>query len=307
LGPANEILWRHDLGFAASLINEFSPNPLLVDLDLDGRDEIVVGLARGSAAHETQAGHVAFAFSAAGEPLWSYSYSDLPFVFDGQRFTGATRFLTWNTDGEGHVWLSVNHHTWWPTVLVRIGRDGAADIRYVQSGGIYALAPWRAGDGRTYMVAGGVNNEYREAAVAVIDTQGSRAASPQTLGSGFHCDNCSAGDALVAFYRFPPSDVATVDPVFPYSIINQMDVLDGRIRVYVPQSRFGATVTHVILPDFGVRTLQPSDLFRNEHGLFERQGRLNHPFESCPARARLGDVKVWMRTSGWTVDGTPDG
>lgn len=300
-------VWRHDIGVSGTVLHDIVPNPLFTDLDADGRNELMVAVARGAADRDVlRAGHVVFAFSLEGQLRWSHAESQFPFSFDGRQFDGPTRLLAWTADGEGHVWISVNHHTWWPTMLVRLDATGRAEVRYVQSGGIYVLTPWKPGDGKTYIVAGGVNNEFEEASVAVLDTQGQAATSPQTAGKGFHCDDCPSGAGLAAFFLFPRSDVGQMDRLNPYSLVEHLDLVGNDVRVSVSETPQGGTLNHLIVRGFGVQTVAPSDLFRHEHDLFERERRLDHSLARCPFLEELANVRVWKPASGWTVDALAD-
>lgn len=145
----------------------------------------------------------------------------------------------------------------------------------------------------------------REASVAVIDADGDPATSPQTLGSGFHCDNCPLA-RVKAFFVFPRSEIGKADPENAYPIIKQIERVGNGLRVYVPEVAEGATVIHLLSPQLGIHTMEPSDLYRHEHERLERTGQTTHPFLSCPDRSHLREVRVWRPDSGWTTDTWPD-
>lgn len=307
LGVDGTPLWEHDIGFEARLHDADGrrPVPLMVDLDGDGAEEVLVAVRAGADQDAMARSDTLFCFSADGRLLWSYSLPEIANSFRGTRFPGPTRFLAWTPDDSGGVWIAINHHTWWPTVLVRVDAQGRAEVKYVQSGGIYALTFWRAEGDKGYLVAGGIDNERRLASVAVLDADGPPAVSPQSPGSDFYCDGCAQG-APEAYILFPRSEVGRLYLRYPYSIVDSLARVGNDIRVAIlEEAEHFSALYHLISPDLTVKTLAPSDSYVEAHERLQQNGQLDHRFEQCADRERLKDVVIWRPSSGWRPSAMP--
>src|SRR5207253_6464333 len=120
------------------------------------------------------------------------------------------------SDTKTPVWISFIDNVWWPSFVVRFGPDGVPHRAFISAGHIYALARVESPDG-VHVLAGGVNNEYRSAAVAVLTDEGKPTSSPQTEGSPFVCDECPS-DRPRRYFVFPRSELSAALAV-PYNMV----------------------------------------------------------------------------------------
>ena len=304
LDAAGRTAWKFDLGFSATLdLGEGRDQPaLLQDLDGDGRQEVIVSVRNGKSSRELLRSDRLFCFSHDGFLRWSYALDQIDQVFEGRRFPGPTRILAVTADERGYVWAAVNHHTWWPTVVVRIDMRGRGEARYVQSGGIYALRAWQA-NGQSLLLAGGVLNEYGLASLAIIDRDGPLTVSPQTAGNGYFCDTCprQSPKGLLLLHR---SDVSAASQVDPYSRVVGLEPVARSVRVTTWEGDGGA-LYHLLEPDLSLLTEPPSDAFGQMHSRLEQAGDLDHPFGECPIRGMKQPRFVWREGSGWVGSPPP--
>jgi hypothetical protein len=71
-----------------------------------------------------------------------------------------------------------------PSAVLTIDSRGIPTVRFVQAGHIYVMDYLSNASGR-YLLAGGINNEYNAASMAVIPADAPPSRSPQTVGSRF--------------------------------------------------------------------------------------------------------------------------
>lgn len=296
---AGRVLWSHTVDFDGRLGYEehqpFRPVPVLTDTDNDGDLEVVVVIRTGPLWADVRHGDVMLCFTSTGKLRWKFSQSDLPYTFDGQRFEGPTRFLAWMTDDAGAVWIAVNHHTWWPTALVRLDSKGQATTHYVHSGGLYALRPWSI-RGRSLVVAGGINNEYRQAALTVIDPEAPLSTSPQTSGRGFHCDNCPS-NGPEAFLLLPRTELNRLSGD-AYNNVDNIVVVGDQLKI-VTREQQDAMVLHMMNADYRIAYSDVLDRYWDRHAALAAAGGILHSEDECPDRQTIRHVGIWTRAEGW--------
>ena len=76
-----------------------------------------------------------------------------------------------------NVWVAVAHHTWWPSFVARLDASGHATPVFINAGHIQAIEYLRNASG-SYLLAGGNNNEYDGAILAVLKEDELPASSP---------------------------------------------------------------------------------------------------------------------------------
>lgn len=299
-------LWSHPTSVRDSDVG-FHPGdpPRVVDLDRDGRPEVLVIATYGDLSAKHQAEEL-LCFSPDGRILWRYQ-PEFAFTFAGRRFEGEWNFLDYLvSEGarEPAVWVSLYSHNWWPSVIVRIDVRGQPVVRFVHAGCLYHLAETTSSEG-WQLLAGGVNNEQQAAALAILDEDGPPARSPEQRPSLYSCDDCPSG-APRAYFVFPRTDVQLAEAVKPYNFVAAIRPGPAGAEVLTAESQRHKLYAHYHLTPsllFDRVTLSDSPA----HQLLEGLGRLDHTEADCPARRTGLEVKSWIPRSGWTSQSVPAG
>ena len=299
---SGQVLWTHRFDSDVHIIKETHIGPSsesLVsategDVDGDGRQDYLVAVRSGSSPRDPAGrGDTLYAFSSDGRTLWRVS-GDRTLVCGGEAYTGPWQLgpvLVSHDEASHRVWVAFKHHTWWPSFVVEVLRDGTQVPRYVQSGWIMALAQWTTPTGR-WGVAGGVLNELAGASIAFFDLDGDETRLPAG-DPRFSCDVSSTRtpDRVVLFPNFEvPQTEGNA-----YVIVNQIAIVDADLRVEVDASR----VTSTVAADGRVRSLDFTDRYWFLHQELERQGRITHAADACPERAQPKELRYWTPAEGW--------
>jgi hypothetical protein len=296
-------LWSFELkppadGIPAALLPGLH-SALHLDLQGDDRPETValVNYTNAAPNHRLEHSEV-YGLSFRGKRLWSYR-PDSAFTFAGYEFGGPWAISTSSTTGwpVARVWVSFTHRTWWPSFVVALGAGGAERLAFVNSGHIRALRVLR-GDGEARVLAGGFNNEYSTASLAVFDEDGPAVSSPQSPEKEFHCPACPAG-APKRYFLFPRTEVNVVrgKPLFYVADIEPVSGV-GTTEVSVRQPD-GIRVIYTLSRDLIPMAFAPSDAYWNLHSQDYRAGHLDHPPERCPERTTGVTVRLWEPDVGW--------
>src|SRR5206468_2295548 len=98
------------------------------------------------------------------------------------------------------------------------------NVKFVSAGHVYALGHAVTPSGR-YVLAGGVNNEYASAAMAILREDAPPSRSPQTQGSRFECLDGPKG-LPDRYFLFPPSEI-TAAAGKPYNRVERILEANG--------------------------------------------------------------------------------
>jgi hypothetical protein len=244
-----------------------------------------------------------YCLSSNGRMRWKYS-PDARMTFAGREFAGPWMLRTWLllAGPRPRLWASFIDQIWWPSFVVSFGPEGVSEPLFVNAGHIESLGRIKLAGG-TYVLAGGVNNEFRSAALAVLDEHGVPNASPQTAGSSFVCDGCPGGRPR-KYLLFPRSELS-VALGEPYNFADFITFLGSDVA--------GVEVSVREHPPLDLRTvyrlsagLTPqsvamSDRYWEKHREMFRNGTLDHAAEDCPERTHGMTVRMWMPDGGWTA------
>jgi len=146
-----------------------------------------------------------------------------------------------------------------------------------------------------FIIAGGLNNEYRMASVAVLEENGPPAASPQTHGVRFEClDGCPKAHPF-RYLLFPRTELDRADGRPPYNWVKAIRVRESGVLLITHESNESTTLLYDLS-----RRFQPLDVvysagFREVHEKFEREGKIDHSFDQCPEPKTPMAVRVWDR------------
>jgi hypothetical protein len=247
-----------------------------------------------------------FCFSERGQLLWSYDPS-VKFRFAGVEYGGpwALGAVTLVSEGKGQgVWVAFDHRTWWPAFIAHIDASGVADVRFLNSGRIWFLKEMRTPTG-SYLLAGGTNNEYMQASVAVISPNEGFTRSPQGQGTAYECDACELHNA--PFYvLFPRSEIFDLQSQ-PFHIVQGLEAGESGFEVKTYEGKDEELRPSMIdlLAFYRVSgNLQKisgalGDSYWTAHRRLEREGKLHHFVERCPDQKIADRVRIFARLSGW--------
>lgn len=308
---AGNQVWRTPLepvvpGYAAPNKDQM---PILVgqrfvDLDANGKREIVLLVDYGKGQFAPQSGnrqsfHVVQALTGDGRPLWAFTPSTRV-TFGSEDFDGP-----WNVtdilsvpqaDESSQLWLSLVHHTWWPTLVVSLDQHGRETVRFVGPGHVYALALLRTPLGPA-VVAAGTSNEHRAGAVALLAAGGRPARAP-TEHPGFTCRGCPDGQPL-RYFILPPTELGRLlGGAKP--LAQRIDVEASGFQVKLLES----PMPHIrslyrFNNDLEPESFAVSDAYEEVHGQQESLGRLTHRFYNCSELTLGKTIRVWDADTGW--------
>jgi hypothetical protein len=241
-----------------------------------------------------------YCFASGGSLRWKYT-PDARLTFTGREFSGPWRIRSWHVMSGVRPRLNASFidETWWPSFVVAFGPDGAAERLFVNAGHVESVARVEV-QGRAYVMAGGINNEYRSAALAVLDEDGPAAVSPQTDGSPFACEDCPAGRPR-KYFVFPRSEV-NVAAGAPYSHADAASprTANGSLEVSVRERMPGEPrAIYRLSPELMPESVAMSDRYWQTHDDLFQAGKLDHKAESCPERIHGTIVRMWEPVNGW--------
>jgi len=300
-GEDRRPLWSHQF---PQPVREFSGDELarrvrLVDLDGDGRPEILAATRLTESLWRDQL----WCFSSSGKLLWQYS-PEMTLRSASRQYTGPWHFKDVVVGGSGEekfTWVAVGHHTWWPSFIVRLEAAGRAVIQFEHSGSLFVLEHHQTPEGG-YLLAGGLNNEYDSAILAVLKDDQAPAASPQPPGSRFRSEQPPAGGPY-RYFLLPPTELHALVSPAPYNQTKVIHSASDGVQVWTDEENRGPlTLTAVYEFSAG---LDPKGFtlgsgYRKVHLRLEREGKLHHTIEQCPERRGPKELRRWTPIEGWS-------
>jgi hypothetical protein len=292
-GVTGNVLWSYQFDAPIREHPSKAPNwrTQVIDLNGDGKSEVLVA-AEFSNPSELHGNAELFCFSSRGKLLWRYR-PESQMEFNRRDLNGPWTFhgMLVVDDGKSKsVWLAVAHQIWWPAFLVKIRPDGGHEIMFTSSGTIYSLQSVRTKSG-SYVLAGGINNEYRMASVAVLAVNGTPSTSPQGDGSQFQClRGCPSGRPY-RYILLPRSEVNAASDL-PYNNVSNMNL--GRHGVTIQTAELEAASQFFELSEeFQPEWLIFSSDYPEFHRRFEKEGRIDHSFDICPEPRHAAIVRIF--------------
>jgi hypothetical protein len=305
----DKMLWEHTYPLpleldAPSAENHLTDVSRISDFREDGQREALVGVVFhvDHDRNDPNPSEVDL-FSTTGQRLWSY----IPhgkFQFGQHELDGPWYLMDIFAPSQpSHkIWAAFEHGIWGNAYIVNLDPfDGRENLRFVNTGVLYALNEVQSGT-KTYVLAGGFNNEANAGSLAVIDEDIPFAASPQTPGSRHECLSCPAGKPDY-YFVFPRSELSDIREIHEDSVIH-VSVNHGQIEVEKGEPTKGdsARIHYVILSNekFRVASLRFSSDYDEVHRRYEREGKIDHTLEKCPERLHPKPIKMWTPSTGWT-------
>jgi len=242
--------------------------------------------------------------SDAGKLLWSYSPHQ-KFQFGNYEIQEPWHFgslFTSTLRGRTRIWASYVHSVWGNSYVVDLApATGKDHLQYVNTGTIRELNEVSAGE-KTFLLAGGFNNEADAAGLGLMDESRSFGSSPQTPRSRHQCMNCPAGDSDY-YLVFPRSELIDAqalheDEVTQIRVVgNQVEVITGGTE------KENRAFVHYMLKadqDFRAATVRFNSDYDMLHRKYEQEGRLHHTLAQCPERLHPRPIKIWTPATGWS-------
>lgn len=297
MNAAGSAIWSHDFQEPIATIDTgFRPELRRwwqrVDIEGDGRSEVIAVLSHVSS--DGAAYDMLHCFESDGRLRYSYSPA-ITLRFKASSYTGPWVF--WDIEPqpqEKTLWLSFEHSPWWPSAIVSLDPSGKETLRYVQPGSIKVLRSMQQ-DGRSYVLAAGVNNEFASASLALLDPAAPPAAAPQDGDGEFACIECPAG-LPVRYILFPASPLSRLDGL-PYNRVETVAV-GSDIRIETYESSAGAEMVYQLSRDLDVKSVTPT----NSYWVWRpRSGAPWPPEDGQPLEM---SVRSW-RENGWFVASVP--
>jgi len=299
------MLWNHP--FSETFDPQQPPppprNPLVCDLLSEGNNQVLF-IGRFLEPDGLTPRCELFCFSSQGQMLWHYR-PQLSLTFGNQPFSGPWTIediMFLNSPKGPRIWVALSHVTWRPGALVSIDALGRHSLQFASCGNIYVLSQMANANGQ-YILAGGINNEYNAAALAVVRAEGPPSSSPQTKGTLYECVNGPSGKPEL-YFLFPPTELNSADGK-PYNEI--LRVLGGSNGVDVRTQEAGrfrvqslAEAMYAISPSLEVQNVAFDNNFAVQHRRFEQAGLLKHSLAACPLLNGPSRIRRWDAASGWT-------
>jgi hypothetical protein len=276
------LLFEHQFGFPlrSTVTSEsqrplVGPSPVLIaDVDGDARSEVLVNVIAADRAEQKlycfePDGRVRFVH----QPTGTRRFGGDEY---GEPWLAHRAFVTRGPEGRRRLWAVFTHNMFFPAVLRELDpRDGTVRQEYWSNGFIEVVheGTWA---GRRVVLAGGTNNDFRGASLAVFPVDGVAGATPAAR-PGYACRDCPTGGPE-ALFVFPTLCVAR--PGGQAAVVSAWVENGDRLRVTVGQwARNGLVASYYTLgPDGGLLQAEISREFQTAHAELEQREAVDHPF-----------------------------
>jgi len=302
LDEAGKINWSYTLPNEGLDVGSRQPGiSHIEDLDGDGRKEVLISTPSGTVIPYDRGVDESrlFCFDETGRLRWSFEFKET-LTFVRRAFEPPWHIRQWliyGPPGRKRLVLALHHNTWWPSVVVVLSSSGRVVGKFVNSGIVVALASLSSASGPKLLL-GGVSNEHRAGILAVIDAEIPSGHSPDRVGSEFECKNCPRGSPL-KYFVFPRSDInETRDD---HNRVFDIDIQDNQViaRTYEDLHR-GLVGIYEFSCDLRLQHPSYSDGYWEIHRELQREGKIRHSKEYCPAKQGPGTVRIWNPQDGWS-------
>jgi hypothetical protein len=181
--------------------------------------------------------------------------------------------------------VSSAHDIWWPNQIAILDSDGKTLSEYWHSGRLdYMTLADLDGDGGEEIVASGINNDYRQATLVVLDPDRVFGASTE-VRPAFQIHGMPAAQERLRLL-FPRSDLN--EALFSYNQAMEPTVENGSIRLTVREcivppgatGSVGCPVWYEFDKSLHLISAYPGEEFRSAHARLYLNGKDAHPFSA---------------------------
>jgi hypothetical protein len=284
--------------------DELEKKVRFVDLDGDGKEEILAIAAFAEEGMGDVDRDELYCFSSEGRVLWVY-VPKLTLSFAGRQFEGPwyiNDFLISSGGASKNVWLGLSHHTWWPSFVVKLDAGGSSTVQFINSGGTWQLS-YVQNDSGSYVLAGGVNNEYEAGVLAVLEQEGEPATSPQSADPIYTCDSCPPSGPY-RYFVFPRSELNTLKGG-PFNPVYVVHASETQVELWSNEIEDNVQLIFQLSKDLEIKSVTVSDGYAEEHRRLSRAGQIDHPLQECPFLSKPYALQVWDRQRGWVSTEVP--
>jgi len=283
------------------------PPVFMSDVDGDGRREVLL-IAH---AQDPVEGSTLHCLDSDGAVRWIFRPQH-PLAFGGENY-GLPARLPWviaseDAQGASSIWVSSEHHTWFPTWVYRLDPSGKVLGRYGSNGRINKIR-FAAAGGRDFVLLGGVNNERKAAAVAIFDIARFGGAAPAETPK-YRCDNCTTGQPD-HYILFPQTEISRLMGGMPF--VAEFAVQpSGDVVVSVEQHHVQlpgdetyalALANYQLNGSFHVHDAEYFAQYVTVHDFYASVGRLDHRFDAAREHAQLWPVLRWNGSGYNRIEG----
>jgi DNA-binding winged helix-turn-helix (wHTH) protein len=248
-----------------------------------------------------------YCFSGVGRLLW-HTPIRLSMRFGSDSFHGPwliSDMLAVASSPRQRVYIAGFHWMWRPGFVAEIGRGGELTLAFSHAGNLYSLCRSSSG----YLLAGGINNEYNTASLAVLKDGAAPSRSPQTEGSRFECVSGPAGHPY-RYFLLPPTEIAVASGI-AYNQTGAILEAGSLLQISTQESPgdpSGSSPGNAIYRFSAA--LEPEDVtFDNSwaavHQRLKSQGRIRHDLEKCDSLKGPISIRRWDPQAGWTTVQVP--
>jgi hypothetical protein len=273
------------------------------DWKADGEKEIQVAAPLLVPERGDSSTDALYSFSSRGKLLWHHAF-DERIHFGGEDCGPRWEISQLMSTGGGtssSLWFPICSFPTSVSALMKLDATGQLTRQFVNYGHLRTLNEVSTTSGK-YVLAGGINNESDEGALAVLKESESSGRSPQT-GRLTECDRCPPGQPY-RYFLFPRSEVnRLVGPAYNTVV----EILVTGTHIQVMTSEAGA---HIPPPDWALYDISSEDFVPHSvsfsddywlaHQRLSEQGKISHTVENCPERLKSIIVREWSAEKSWT-------
>lgn len=259
--------------------------------DLEGKGHTNVLFAYAPAGPLSQSSTL-ICYSDRGKEKWRWTPGrELP-EFGGSPATFATvalAVLKATEERPPRIVVSGQHHPWWENQIAILDASGKMLSEYWHSGALsYLTLADLYGDGKEEIVATGVNNDYLQAELVVLDPDKLFGASTE-VRPNFQIHGMGAAQERLRLL-FPRSDLNKA--LFSFNVGTEPTVEHGSIRLTVAEcvTPQGCQVWYEFDKNLRLISAYAGDDFRSNHARFYQNGKDAH-FFTAEEQAQLQKVR----------------